>query len=472
MTVDTHTDPLEQSVSIDAAPADVFAVLTAVEPVFEACAGLTVSTDEEGVTVTDAGADASPSAFDGQVRVTECEEPTSLTMIFDGEIESTVEWTLQPEEPHTLVTATVTNGLPADRDGTTGGGRAEATGGDSSASDLSPTVPLTDVLETLQTLCEQPSPPACIVSRLEIPDLNYSGTTKIHPHFDATADQTLQWAHKFGAMELANPPPELEEVLRLPGRGHPHASREVLQLCVDWTGWIFTYDDRIDNTEQGTDPTVVERIQKPYRAVLADGAQAPFEDPMVRLFADLWQRAGDLMTPVLQDRWARHHREYFDAVQWETNNRNAGRVPELSTFIEHRPLLGCTAGVFALVELARDCVLPVYISQRADYTAILKATGNVIMWTNDVYSLHKDLEDNTVHNLVLVLRNEQGCSTQTAMTEACAMIESEVARIDKNAQALTAETDIDVSPYISGVEQWMAANLSWTKETVRYGHSE
>lgn len=209
-------------------------------------------------------------------------------------------------------------------------------------------------------------------------------------------------------MKLANAPPELEGVLRLPGRGHPYASREVLQLCLDWIGWIFAYDDKIDKTDKGTDPTVVERIQQPYRAVLADEVQPPFEDPMVRLFADLWRRAGDLMPPVLQDRWARHHREYFDAVQWETNNRSAGRVPELSTFIEYRRLLGITAGAFDLVELARDCILPAYISQRADCTAILKATGNVIIWTNDVYSLHKDFGDDKVHNLVLVLRDKRG----------------------------------------------------------------
>lgn len=193
MTADASTDAPEQSVSIDAAPADVFAVLTAVEPVFEACIGLTVSTDEEGVTVTGAGADASPSVFGGQVRVTDSEEPTSLTMVFDGATESTVAWTLQPEETSTQVTATVTTSLSApDRDGITGGGRAEATGGDSSVNESPPTALLTDVLETLQTLCEQPSPPACIFSRLEIPTFNYHRTTKIHPHFEEAAEQTLQ----------------------------------------------------------------------------------------------------------------------------------------------------------------------------------------------------------------------------------------------------------------------------------------
>lgn len=114
------TDPadpptVEQTTIIDAPPADVFAVLTAVEPVFEACASLTVSTCGEGVTVTDGGPDASSSAFGGQVRVTDSEEPTSHTLPVDGETEHTVAWTLQPGKTSTQVTATVTNSFPNPR---------------------------------------------------------------------------------------------------------------------------------------------------------------------------------------------------------------------------------------------------------------------------------------------------------------------------------------------------------------------
>lgn len=89
MTIDDHTKGLKESVSTDTAPA---------EPVLAACSGLTVSTDGEGVTVTDAGAEgASLSAFGGQVHVTEREEPTGPTSL-QRATESTVEWTLQRED--------------------------------------------------------------------------------------------------------------------------------------------------------------------------------------------------------------------------------------------------------------------------------------------------------------------------------------------------------------------------------------
>lgn len=116
--------------------------------------------------------------------------------------------------------------------------------------------------------------------------------------------------------------------------------------------------------------------------------------------------------------------------------------------------------MFDLLEIAQDLDLPPSIYQRTELTALHEAANNVIMWTNDVYSLHKELEDDGILTLPVVMRAEQHCSMREAITQVCARIDAETQRFKELAQSLPANTDADLQVYRTALERWIRGNLA------------
>ncbi|ELY92602.1 terpene synthase family protein [Natrialba taiwanensis] len=470
MTIDDHTEGLEESVSIDAAPADIFAVLTAGEPVLTECSGLTVSTGGEDVTVTDAGAEgASPSVFGGQVRVTDSEEPTSLTMSFDGATECIVKWTLQPEEDATLVTAAVTDSPPApDRDGPTGGETAQVTDSASSASDTARTATLNDMLETLQTLCEQPSPPACIVERVEITEISCPFSAEINPHLEEIIDHTYDWVQEMGLTGVS--PTKLDSYARFSCWVNPVGPPETINLCNDWYCFLYLHDDHLDTTGQGTDSAAVERFQEPFLAVLDGEPPDSNQVPLVEALADICQRATAIMSQEWCDRFVQCQRDYFEGTKWEVDNLVSNHVPGRHAYIPNRRHGAALYPSFAMSELERDISLSTDVYHREDVTALRESAANIIAWSNDVFSLQRELVNDRVSNLIVTIREEQGCSLQEAVTEVCELIEAEIRRFEALSHriAVASDTDADLLAYRNALKHWISGYLEWCKESPRF----
>ncbi len=455
MTIDNHMRGLEESISIDAAPADIFAVLTAVEPVLAESTGLTVSTGVEDVTVTDAGAEgAYPSVFGGKVRVTDSEEPTSLTMTFEGDIQVDVEWTIQAQKNSTLVTATVTvSQVSIDHQ-------------EGIESQLTAT--LDDVLTTLQTLCEQPSPPASMAARIEIPEIYCPFPDEINPHAEEVRAQSQEWAQELGMID--EPSQRIDTVSLLGCQLHPQASLESMQLCSDWYSWVFAHDDDLDPTELGTNPEAVESFHEPLLAGLIEDSCGSHPEPRVKGFIDIFQRASNQMPEELYTRFVEHHRDYFDGLRGEAHNRATNHIPDYHVFLPNRRR---AAGVYPLLdlgELSSNICVPEDAYHSEMVIALCISGGNAIALTNDVYSLHKELADGEVNNLAVVIRNEQGCSLQEAVNEACQLVGTEIRRFETLSQHITGASDTTeaLSAYITAIELSISGHLAWSKETARY----
>lgn len=329
---------------------------------------------------------------------------------------------------------------------------------------------LNDVQTSLQTLSEQHPPPVSM-ARGEIPAIDCPFPSEISPHLEAVIAHTRDWAQQLGVAEIEDPPAGLAELPCLPCRVHPYAPLEALCLCSDWYSWVFLFDDYLDPTERGTDPADMMRFLQPLLAVLEGESLRGHEKPLVRAFADIWQRASAWMPPTWQERFARHHREYFAGTLWEAHNRGPDHIPARSTYIKKQRLAAGTDPAFALAELAKDITLPPDIYQREAVTALRMAAGNVIAWTNDVYSHRKELSHGEVNNFVVVVRHDQGCSLQEAVFEVCELIEDEIHRFTELSQRLPTDADGngDLQAYQAALERWIRGNLEWSKETARYG---
>jgi hypothetical protein len=97
--------------------------------------------------------------------------------------------------------------------------------------------------------------------------------------------------------------------------------------------------------------------------------------------------------------------------------------------------------------------------------------SNVVVWTNDVYSLEKERTVGEVHNLVYIVEHHQGVDRPAALARVGAAIEAETQRYLASEiellRAYPGHADVLV-PYLAGMRSWMRGNLDWSARTKRY----
>src|SRR5436305_13300160 len=98
---------------------------------------------------------------------------------------------------------------------------------------------------------------------------------------------------------------------------YPRAGLEELSLCCDWYNWGFTYDDECDNSVLGTRSHDLSQRHVHLLAVFQDSPLASLREPMAAALSDIWQRARQLTSVTWQQRFARHHADYFAGQLWE-----------------------------------------------------------------------------------------------------------------------------------------------------------
>lgn len=480
MAVRTKTETIEQHVRIDAPPGDIFALLADLESIPDYCPETTVTPAGDGVEVAYPGdglGGVHSITFRGLVRLTDVAEPTTLTMTLDGAIRGTVEWTLQPHEGSTLVTAVVTYNLAKqDHKNVIGDTRNEADrDGGTPQSPIVVMLPsiVDEALATLKELCEQPSPPASMVGG-EIPAIYCPVPPARNPQLEEATAHSVDWAHEMGLIDQNSPSPKLLAGPSCASWFHPAAPSPEFCLISDWYCWGFLEDDALDPTERGADPAAMKRFQQPLLAVLESGTADESQMPLVRALADISQRGETLGSASWHERFVQHHVDFFAAQRWEAHNRAQTHIPERDTYLPKRRKTSGGYIATDLIALADNSDLPPSLYYRETYQDLLAVTANVASWTNDVYSLRKELVAGEVNNLVVIVRNEQGCSLQDAVTEVCAMIDDETRRFEEKRQRLIDDFDGHeaLQTHLTHLGELIAGNLAWSKETARYGSSE
>lgn len=474
MIVETDPATIEHRKLIDVPPADVFAFLSDPETIPEYWPGTTVTASDDSFEVAytvAAGSSDASITLPAELRVIEVKEPTALTMRLDGAIYGTVEWTLQPQDGSTLVTATMTLTLDSqDLDVIDDAVDEPNRAGDQPLASVEATVgsTLDEALDILQTRCERCPPPASMAN-FELPDVYCPFPAEINPHFDEVAGRSVDWAREMDLLDEEDVPPGTMAALRFAGRVHPTAPREAFRLLGDWYCWGFLEDDNRDESGLSEHPRAMVEYQRPLLAVL-EGEEPDHRTPLVRAFADLHRRWTEMGTPGWQKRIRRHHAEYFAAHRWEARNRSRNHVPVRADYVRNKRVAAGLYIVFDLAALAGDVDRPPSLYRSPIYQDLLEAVANVVCWTNDVYSLRKELAHDDVNNLIVVVRSEQDCSLRTAVAEVRELIAAETRRFEELRQRITREFDAtdDLPLHLTQLETALGGHLKYSEEVARY----
>jgi hypothetical protein len=252
---------------------------------------------------------------------------------------------------------------------------------------------------------------------------------------------------------------------------YPSAGLEELCLCTDCYIWGFTYDDLCDNSGLGTRPYELDQIHTDLLAIFYESPLAPLEKPIVVGLTDIWQRTKQLTSKTWQRRFVRHHAEYFAGQRQEAVNRLYQQIPEMQTYIMNRRSTSFSTASMDLIELVHHMEIPVEIYESRPFQAMLNSMYDLVGWTNDVYSLPKELDRGEVNNLVVVMQHEKGGSLQDAVNCVCAMINRETQRFQELIQGLPpypVEVDRVIRTYLLDMGHYIRTALDYERTGSRY----
>lgn len=305
--------------------------------------------------------------------------------------------------------------------------------------------------------------------------LRYPFTSSMNEHAEEVHVETVEWARSSGLISS-------EEAYRhalegrlgwLAGYFHPTAERETLRLISDWCTWMFLRDDLLDDPNYFRRPERLATLDARFLEILR-GAEPKRDDTRLSItLATLRDRLRPKVPAALwMRRFIRSVREHFESTLWETINRAQEIVPDLKTYNRMRPITGGMDVDTDFIEISTGIYLPTEIHDHHVVRALKRLSSLSVCWTNDLFSLKKELDRGDVHNVVLVIQNQQNLSLEDAIKAAIEMNEESVRSflaLEDDLPSFGPAIDENLEHFVSVLRARMSGNLAWSINSARYG---
>lgn len=252
---------------------------------------------------------------------------------------------------------------------------------------------------------------------------------------------------------------------------YPTATQEDLELVTDWNTLLFARDDVMVETGLDHQPEALARANARLLAILQGETPTPKDGPLAYAMQDMRERLHAKSTPAWMDQFIHSVAGHFAGGVWEARHYAQGIIPDVTTYLQVRPLTGGLYPCFDLIELLAGFHLPTAVRSHPMVQRLALMTSNVVLWANDIFSLEKELQDEETHNLVIVLQHAYHLPLQVALNRVGAMhnveVRSFIAAMD-NLPLFDPVIDAQLRTYVEGMQAWIGANLEWSQQTARY----
>ncbi|MEU8828367.1 isoafricanol synthase [Streptomyces sp. NPDC048636] len=329
---------------------------------------------------------------------------------------------------------------------------------------------------------------------------DFPASAGLSPDAEAARLHTVQWLSRFGVFEGSEAVAEYD-ALRfdvLTGLFYPGARGADLDLGNDLVGWYFVFDDQFDG-ELGHRPETVARLVADVVRITEEPLNAPGAPlareacgndggggydgpggPLLASFRDLWRRINSGRSPVWRARFRHHWLEYVHSYHREALERtgSGGGMPRSVDAV--LALRRHSIGVQPCLDLNEPFggyTLPDALHGGRPLAAMREATDDVVVFTNDIASLDKELAAGDVHNSVIVRRERAGGDLEDAVRHIAGLANARYRWFEKTAARLprmlsragvAAPVRRDVESYVDGMRNVMCGNLGWSLRTARY----
>ncbi|KAI0929342.1 Alpha-muurolene synthase [Taiwanofungus camphoratus] len=303
---------------------------------------------------------------------------------------------------------------------------------------------------------------------------------KRHPNGDSIAASSDKWLDT-GCPELT---PENRAAIYglkagiLTAHCYPDCDDEHLRVVADFLGYLFHLDNISDGMmSRGTREladVVMNAHWFPDRYVPVHNTANTelIEEPSAgKLAREYWSRCIRDAKPGPQARFKEHMELFFDAVQKQTEDRDAGIIPDLESYIDmRRDTSGCKPS-FDLIEYAMGIDLPDFVMDHPVIRALNQFANDLVTWSNDVFSYSVEQARGDTHNMIVILMKHHGLSLQGAVNYVGELCKQTIDAFVENQQSIPSwglEIDTDVTVYVKGLQDWIVGSLHWSFVTERY----
>jgi 5-epi-alpha-selinene synthase len=304
--------------------------------------------------------------------------------------------------------------------------------------------------------------------------LRYPFASAMNEHAEEVHVETVEWARESGLIST-------EEAYRqalegrlgwLAGYFHPTARRETLRLISDWCTWMFLRDDLLDDPNYFRHPERLATLDTRFLDILR-GAEPKKDDTRLSVaLATLRDRLTPKVPAALwMRRFIRSVREHFESTLWEAINRAQGIVPDLTTYNRMRPITGGMDVDTDFIEISTGIYLPTEVRDHHVVSTLTRLSNLSVCWTNDLFSLQKELDRGDVHNVVLVIQHEANLALEDAIKAAIEMNEESVRsfmELEGDLPSFGPAIDDNLERFVSVLRARMSGNLAWSMDSARY----
>jgi hypothetical protein len=307
----------------------------------------------------------------------------------------------------------------------------------------------------------------------------------VPPRLSPHADRVQEWlTHRLPEVGLPLDDAALHRLsrgafARYAGRLYPDASEADLRVLTTLFTWFFLVDDACDGPDR-LSPAQIRALRAGTLTLLHDGPRprhAGLTGPLRRLLVQAWREPRRRMPARWRSRFAEAVARHLDGTWREAVNKEAGRRPGVTEYVELRRLTSAAEVSYPLGEFVSGRPLPDAVYQHPLLRRIARTGNDLLSWYNDLASLERDRATSGGHNLVLAVEADWGVSPAEAV-ERVAERWRETMRhfvaLRATVPSFGPALDAAVTAHLDGVADAVRGTIEWTLESGRYptGHPE
>lgn len=295
----------------------------------------------------------------------------------------------------------------------------------------------------------------------------------IHPAADSADAQSVVWMRHFGlcADEVERDRLAQSGCGRLAARIGPGATRQTLQILSDFFLWNVAFDDEYcDEGPLSRQPGELARaVSRIHRAIDVPESELHGGDRYARAMLDIRRRLDAHATPFQIGQWLAAMRGWFLAEIWKAGNVAAGRIPTLDEYATFRLTSGGAMAFPHLAAIAENyAVMPGDLEDRR-VKALTEIAASLATWMSDIASYGKEVaREDGGHNLIIVLRLEQGYSPERAIVQATALCGQMMALFLRLRDQIALDASPELHRYLQTLSHYIRASFDWCHATERY----
>jgi 5-epi-alpha-selinene synthase len=311
------------------------------------------------------------------------------------------------------------------------------------------------------------------MNQFVLPELYCPFPSQVNKYVDVLEDYSLEWVKRFNllANESSYQRFRKSKFFLMAAKTYPYCQLEELKIGNDWLSWLFIWDDQCDLSDLKEQPELLKDFHQRFIEIL-NGAKLTKQDiPLAYALNDLRQRMLEKASLKWLDYFICGFGNYLRGCIEEAIDRVEGIVPNIETYTQLRRLSAGADIALPLVELCNHLTIPVFLRNHNVFRQINQMTNNLLGWSNDIFSVFREMATGHVHNLVLVLHYQQQLPLEKSIKLAASMHDQEVRSLmllEASLPYFGEELDAELAKYISGMHAWIRGNIDWYSLTARY----